>query len=315
MHSLPRRSFLQQTLAAAGLAALRPSLFAQEKTPACFGLGYTLYGMKSLVLEDALKTCATIGYDSVELCLLEGYPTEPKLLPAAERPRLRESLAAHKLRISGLMENFSLLADEAKQVQQIERLKAAAQLAYDLSPDAPPPLETVLGGKPAEWDQVKDKMAANLHAWAEAATAAKIVIAIKAHIMSAVQNPERLLWLLDAVKSPAIKAAYDYSHFQLQNLALEDTMNALIPRTSFVHVKDGRITAEGKVEFLLPGEGTTDYGAMFRKLQAQGYRGDVVVEVSAMIFKKEGYDPKAAAEKSFAGLSAGLEKAGLARRR
>src|SRR6185369_16535755 len=100
----------------------------------------------------------------------------------------------------GLMENFSLLADDAKQAQQLERIQSAAQLAHELAPDAPPPLETVLGGKPAEWDQVKDKMVERLHAWAETAATAKIIIAIKAHIMSAVQNPERLLWLLDAVK-------------------------------------------------------------------------------------------------------------------
>ena len=54
-----------------------------------------------------------------------------------------------------------------------------------------------LGGKPAEWEQVKDKMATQLRAWAETAAAAKIVIAIKAHIMSAVQNPERILWGTD----------------------------------------------------------------------------------------------------------------------
>jgi inosose dehydratase len=311
MQTLPRRHFLRQTLAASSLTILGQRLFAQEKPRAGFGLGFTLYGMKTLPLDDALKTCAEIGYDNVELCLLEGYPAEPKQLPAAGRAQLREALAARKLRVSGLMENFSLLADDAKHAQQLERIQAAAQLAHDLAPDSPPPIETVLGGKPAEWDQVKDKMATQLRAWAEAATAAKIIIAIKAHIMSAVQNPERLLWLLDAVKSPAIQAAYDYSHFQLQNLGLDETLTALIPRTRFVHVKDGRMTAEGKVEFLLPGEGTTDYGALFRKLNALGYRGDVVVEVSGMIFKQPGYDPKVAAEKSFAALRAGVEKAGL----
>jgi sugar phosphate isomerase/epimerase len=309
MPSLSRRRFLRQSFAVAGLATLSRPLFAQDKPRATFGLGFTLYGMKSLALDDALKTCAAAGYDNVELCLLDGYPTEPKKFSAADRAKLKETLAAQKLRVSGLMENFSLLADDAKQAQQLERMHAAAQLARDVG--APPLLETVLGGKPAEWDQVKDKMSTNLRVWADAATKANLVIAIKAHIMSAVQNPERLLWLLDAVKSPAIQAAYDYSHFQLQNLGLEETMTALIPRTRFIHVKDGRMTADGKVEFLLPGEGTTDYAALFRKLQSLGYRGDAVVEVSGMIFKKPDYDPKTAAQKSYAALKAGIEKAGL----
>jgi inosose dehydratase len=312
MSMLSRRGFLGRTAAAASVAALGQPLFAQEKPRAGFGLGFSLYGMKSLQLEEALKTCAAIGYDNVELCLLEGYPTEPKLLPPAARAPLRETLAALQLRVSGLMENFTLLADDAKHAQQLERIKAATELAHDLAAGSPPPLETVLGGKPAEWDQVKDKMAAQLRAWAETAAAAKIVIAIKAHVMSAVQNPERVLWLMRAADSPAIRLAYDFSHFQLQNLALDETLAAMIPHTSFIHVKDGRMTADGKVEFLLPGEGTTDYAAYFKKLHALGYRGDVVVEVSGMIFKQPSYHPEGAARKSYAALAAGIEKAGLA---
>ena len=315
MATIPRRVFVHRLIASCGMSVLTRPLLAQEKPKAGFGLGFSLYGMKSLPLDDALKTCAEIGYDNAELCLLEGYATEPKLLAPADRTRLRETLAANKLRVSGLMENFSLLADDTKQAQQLDRIKAAAQLAHDISPDSPPPLETVLGGKPAEWDQVKDKMATSLRAWAEAASAAKIVIAIKAHIMSAVQNPERALWLLRAADSPAIQLAYDYSHFQLQNLALDESLTAMLPHTRFIHVKDGRLTADGKVEFLLPGEGTTDYGAYFKKLHALGYRGDVVVEVSGMVFKQPGYDPIAAARTSFAALATGVEKAGLVRGR
>lgn len=314
-HPLPRRTFLHRTAVAAGLAALAHPSWAQEKPTAGFGLGFSLYGMKSLPLDEALKACAEIGYDNVELALLEGYPTEPKLLSATDRQHLRERLATLKLRVSGLMENFSLLADGAKKAQQLERIKAAAQLAHDLAPNAPPLIETVLGGKPTEWEQVKEKMAAQLRIWAETATAAKAVIAIKAHVMSAVQNPDRLLWLFRAVNSPAIQLAYDYSHFAAQGLDLDTTLAALIPHTRFIHVKDVRGSADTKVEFLLPGEGTTDYGAYFKKLHAYGYRGDVVVEVSGMIFKQPGYDPRVAAQKSFAALSAGVEKAGLQRSR
>jgi sugar phosphate isomerase/epimerase len=312
MPTLPRRTFLRQTFATTGLGILGHPLFAQEKTPAGFGLGFSLYGMKSLPLDEALRVCAEIGYDNVELCLLEGYPSEPKLLGPEDRTRLRESLVSRKLRVSGLMENFSLLADDARHAQQLERIKVAAQLAHDLAPDSPPPLETVLGGKPAEWEMVKDKMAAQLRDWAETAAAAKIVIAIKAHIMSAVQDPERLLWLLRAVSSPAIRLAYDYSHFQLQGLSLAKTLAALIPETGFIHVKDARMSADSKVEFLLPGEGSTNYDTYFKQLHALGYRGDVVVEVSGMLFKQPGYDAQVAAEKSFKALTGGVQKAGLA---
>src|SRR5258708_26548782 len=125
-----------------------------------------------------------------------GLPPDPAFLSADDRKKLREQLASLKLHVSALMDNFSLLADAATQSKILDRIKAAGQLAHDLAPDAPPPLETVLGGKPAEWEQVKDRMAESLRAWAAAAAEAKIVIAIKAHIMSAVQTPERVLWLM-----------------------------------------------------------------------------------------------------------------------
>ncbi|EDY19009.1 Xylose isomerase domain protein TIM barrel [Chthoniobacter flavus Ellin428] len=310
---LSRRTFLRHTAATLGLAALGSPLRAESKGTATFGLGFTLYGMKSLPLDEALTTCAQIGYNGVELCLLDGYPTAAAQFGTADRAKLRESLASVGLRISGLMENFSLGADDALQAKFLDRIKAAGQLAHDISPDAPPPLETVLGGKPAEWDQVKDRMAEHLHAWAKAAEEAKIVIAIKAHVMSAVQNPERLLWLWSQVNSPAIQLTYDYSHFQVQNLPFDATFDAIMPHARFIHVKDVGGTPE-KVKFLLPGEGTIDYVTYFKKLQEFGYRGDVVVEVSSMLFKQPGYDPKEAAHKSYTALAAALEKAGLTRR-
>ena len=70
--------------------------------------------------------------------------------------------------------------------------------------------------------------------------------------------------------------------------------------------------AGSNVEIVEGDAQTTDYAALFRKLQSLGYRGDVVVEVSGMIFKKPGYDPRIAAQKSYTALKSGLEKAGLA---
>jgi inosose dehydratase len=313
--SISRRVFLGRSAAVLGAAALNLSASAEEKkSVASFGLGYTLYGMKTLALDDALKTCAEIGYDGVELCLIDGYATATATLDTAGRAKLREMLAELKLRVSGLMDNLSLAADETAQAKFLDRIKASGQLAHDLDPGAPAPLETVLGGKPAEWEQIKDRMAERLHTWAKAAEEAKLIVAIKAHVNSAVQTPERLLWLYHQVNSPAIQLAYDYSHFQVQKLPFDETFDAIMPHTRFIHVKDVSGTP-AKVEFLLPGEGTIDYGAYFKKLNAFGYRGDVVVEVSAQLFKKPEYEPKAAARKSYAALVAGLEKAGLARRK
>jgi inosose dehydratase len=131
--------------------------------------------------------------------------------------------------------------------------------------------------------------------------AAKTVIAVKPHVANALHTVEAAAWLLKQVNSPWLRLAFDYSHFELRGVKLADAVAALVPLAAFVHAKDAKGTAD-KFEFLLPGEGTTDY-AIFAKLLAAKYSGPVVVEVSGMVSNKSGYDPVAAAKACHASLA------------
>jgi len=298
-----RRHFLHTAI---GFATL-PHL-ARAASPEGVSLGFSLYGMKTLSLSEALKTCAEIGYANVELSLNAGYPSEPKVFTAEARKTAAQQLIALKLDLPCLMVNLSLTSDDKTHAQALQNIQDAAQLARDLNATHPPIIETVLGGKPATWEQQKSGMAERLQSWAETADKAQTTIAIKAHVGSAVNSPERLLWLLEQVKSPAIQAAYDYSHFELQDIDMEESMKLLLPRTKFIHVKDS-VGEPGKFQFLLPGEGRTDYVKYFTALKKHGYHGPVVVEVSGQIFNKPGYEPIAAAKQCYMVLAGALSKA------
>lgn len=311
---LPRRRFLSVmgvcTAATAFGQAVRP-LKAEASTglaQAGFSLGFSLYGMKSIPLAESLAFCRELGYEHVELCLNSGFPSEPTVFSAQSRMATAAQLQQLGLAVPCLMVLMSLTADDEAHRKSLELISVAGRLAVDVVPAQPPILETVLGGSPAKWPEQRSLMADRLQDWAKAAESAGTAIALKAHIGSAVNSPERLLWLLEQVPSPSLHIAYDYSHFQLQGMDLEQTLRPLLPRTRFIHVKDSEGTAE-KFRFLLPGAGGTDYVKYFSLLQQLGYTGPVCVEVSGQVSGQPGYDARAAARQCFESLNGARQKA------
>jgi inosose dehydratase len=303
-----RRRFLGQaaaaglSLSAAGVSGAEPRLILRPMT-----LGFSLYGMKSLALPEALKACREIGYDCFELPVMGDWPADAARLTAAARREPKKQIEDSGLRLSALMENLLLLADDAQHRKNLDRLKLAAELAHELAPDRPPLIETVLGGRPDQWPQVKEQMAKRLEDWEAIAERAKFILAIKPHVSGALHRPDDAVWLARRVASEQLKLVFDYSHFQVQGLELEDCLRTMLPHSAFVLVKDAA-GEPGKVRFLLPGKGKTDYVVYLRELAIGRYAGDVVVEVSSQISSRPDYDPIAAAKSSFAVLDSARKK-------
>ena len=264
------------------------------------------YGLQSLPVERALDEIRRIGYDGAELCLLPGWKSEPAQLDAAARRRIR----VMGFPVPTMMDGFNALAAEPDQARTLDRIRAAAALAHDIAPEQPPILQTVLGGKPGDWEQMKEQMARRLAEWAAVARENRIRLAVKSHIGSACNTPEKLIWLLDRVRDPALSANYDYSHFQLLDLGLQPTLAALLPRSSFLTVKDGHMVT-GNPRFLLPGDGTIDYRQYFSILRQKSYRGWMLGEISRQLQIQPGYDGIAAARRSYGNLAPLLRDANL----
>jgi sugar phosphate isomerase/epimerase len=275
-------------------------------------LGFSLYGMKGVPLADAVRTCAKIGYDGVEVCLIPGW-WDAGALSTQRRGEVRSALQSTGLVLLALMEQIYVLDRDMPKQTGLDRIRKAAEIGHALSIEKPK-IETVLGGKPADWESSKHAMVERLGLWANEAQSNQAILCIKAHVGGAVDTPDKLLWLYRQVNRPALKLTYDYSHFQLMGLPLERTLRAVVPYSAFIHVKD----AEGDAEhprFLLAGDGTVDYAAYFRLLKAAGYSGPVVAEVSAQLQHLASYNPFQAAQRCYACLSQALESAHLARTR
>ncbi len=314
--SSDRREFLAASAAAFGAAMLGSfrDAGAADAEPPGVTLGFSLYGMKTLPADDALAACAKIGYDAVELVCMPDWPTAPAKLSKDARRGLGARLAELNLSLPALMENFNLGVDDDADRAQLDRLKAAGELAHDLAPDNPPLVETVVGGKAGQWPQVKARFAERLAGWARVAEQTKTVLAIKPHRFGALNTPADAVALVKQIDSPWLKLAYDYSHFQFRDMPLSDTLKEMIPLTRFIHVKD-TVLDKGQARFVLPGEGGFDYVPLLRKAVALGYRGCICVEVSGMVSGQPGYDPIAAAKRSYENLTPAFEKAGIKRSR
>lgn len=309
MTTLSRRRLLKSA-AVAAVASPLTSLFADDAKENPISLGFSLYGMKTLKIADALQACSDIGYDAVELAAMKDWPTAPESLSAADRAGLRKQLDDRHLGLAAIMENLPAVVGDEQHRANLDRLKAACELGHDLSPDKPPVVETILGGKPGQWDEVKADFVRRLRDWAKVGEQTKTIIAVKPHVAGALHTPDGAKWLMGELASPWIKLAFDFSHFRLRNFSLEQSLKSLIGDSAFIHVKDASGTAE-KFQFLLPGEGDIDYAAYFKLLKETNYRGPVVVEVSGQISSRPDYDPLAAARKCYTPLARGLASAGL----
>ncbi len=93
-----RRSFLRASGSLAAMATISPGLFADEQKdrPSTIGFGFSLYGMKSMAVDEALQTCAEIGYDCVELpvhaCTITATSSCAALTWPSQSRRLRRTV-------------------------------------------------------------------------------------------------------------------------------------------------------------------------------------------------------------------------------
>lgn len=299
--TLSRRGFVAATVLPAMQAATPP-----------IGLAIGTYGMKSLPWVDALRLIRDTGFDGAELSLIAGWPTAPESLDVHARRELRARATDWKLALPAFLENLQIDGTATKRAANLDRLQRAFELGHDLAPKSPPLVETVLGGKTGDWERLKPLFVAELREWARVAEASRCTVCVKPHAAHAIHSPERALWLLQEVGGRRIRVVYDYSHMFIEGFAMEESMRQLLPYAPFLHMKDATGTPE-KHNYLLPGDGKTDYVEYFRLLQRYRFRGFATVEVSAMIHRQPGYQPVPVTRLCYQRMTAAMKAAGVRR--
>jgi inosose dehydratase len=277
-------------------------------------IGYSTWGMPTVPIDTAVRHIAQLGFDGLELTVIPRFTTELSTLDAGRRKQIARLLKEHSLALPAIAAHSSLLETDAEaHAQNIGRLKGAVDLGVELTQgDAPPAINTTPGGKPEQWEELKQFLAERIGEIVEYSAARGVTIAIEPHVGAIIDTPDKVVELLDLVGSPYLKVNFDISHFDIVGIPTEETVAALAPHSIHTHVKDQR----GRVpdfEFLIPGEGAFNYVNYLKLMQKHGYDGFITAEVSFMVQGRDNYDPLAAATLSYETLSRAFVEAGIDR--
>jgi len=278
-------------------------------------LGYSTWGMPKLSIDVAVDRIASLGYDGLEISVLPAWTTAIDTLDANERKRILKMVNDKGLTISAISGHASLLeADPADNERNLQRLKAAIDLAVQWEQNGRIPyVNTLSGGRTADWDDQKEIFAERLLPAAEYAAAKGVVLAMEPHIEGLVDTPDRMVTILKMVNAPALKVNFDISHFDIIGMPTEESVAILAPYTVHTHVKDQR-GIYPDYEFLTPGEGDFDYVDYLKSMHAHGYDGFINAEIGMMRQRRPDYDPLAACDLSYKTLSKAFVDAGIARK-
>ena len=279
-------------------------------------VGYNTWSMPTVDIDTTVKHLAKLGFDSMELTICPGWVTDAAFVGPVERKRIKRLIQDHGIALTGLSGNTPMLVDAGTWATNRRTLEGYLDFAADMQgPERRLYMSTTsglpAGAKPeAAWEGSRNLLVDRFGELAAYAAKRGVTQHLEPHALTAARRVEDVLWLLDQVRSDALRISLDISHFEVQGLDYRDVVSRLAKVTGGVEVKDGR-GVYPNFEWLIPGEGEMDYPGFLRALADTGYTGGVAVEVSKLRQVKAGYDPLAAAEQSYRVLADAFEKAGV----
>ncbi len=277
-------------------------------------LSYSTWGMQTTPIDEAVRHCAALGYDGLELTVIPGWPTDAATMSAEERQRIRRLYDGSGLELCGISGNVSLLQDDpAAEAAEEARFRGYLDFAAEMQqPGETLIVTTISGGAPGDWETRRRQFVETAGRLAEYAHDRGVMVGIEPHVGHALRTPDDALWLVDQVDSPGLTIHFDISHFNVQGIPMEESVAKLTPISLHTHIKDERGIFPNH-DFLIPGEGEMDYPRYLRPMSEAGYDGHIVVEISLMVQRRPDYDALAAATQSYDVLSRAFETAGVSR--
>ncbi len=238
-------------------------------------LGFSTLGCPSWPLERVTAAAQELGYDGVELRLLDGEVIPPHL-PADDRRRVRDTFRQAGIAIACLDTSARFTAPDPAARRQQE----ADVLAYlELANEWETPLIRVFGGNLAPGmseEQGVELLAESLNRLAPYAERAGVTIALETH--DAFSAGRLVAAVMDRVPSRFVAPLWDTHHPYRMGETVQQTWEYIGRRMVHTHVKDARRKPDGGWQLVLLGQGEVPVKEAIATWVSHGYDGYICVE-------------------------------------
>lgn len=240
-------------------------------------LAFTTLACPAWSSEQVAEEAARLGYDAVELRLLDGTVIDP----TTDGDRVRRAVAlcrAQGVEVcafdTSCRFNHRDAAERARQIEELRRWMTLAEATQV-------PLLRVFGGEDeagATEAEANAWVAEALRQAAPEAARRGVTVALETH--DGFASARRVAAVLDAVDSPHVAALWDSHHPYRVGESAAGVIAALDGRIAHAHVKDARRTGPGDADWqlVLVGEGEVPVREQLAALREHGYGGYVSVE-------------------------------------
>lgn len=266
-----RRTFLTTTAGAAALALTGPVLAQKKAKPL---LSFSTLGCPRWTLTQIITSAVDNGYKGIEFRGLEGELDLPKRpeFSTPERARATRRLLQDKgLTTIGLGSSANLhIADAAKRQQQLDHAKRFIELAEPLGC---PYVRVFPNDLPKDQDrqQTIDLIIGALVELGKFAERSPVSVLLESH--GKVVDMNLLHQIMSAADHPHVGLIWDIAN--MWNVTKEppaDVYRKLKKYIRHTHLKDSR-TVDGKLQYVLLGEGEVPLAEAINALTAGGYKG------------------------------------------
>ena len=268
-----------------------------------FKLGYSTYALKMVDPFEALQLIKDAGYEALEVCLSEGWPTSPLNFSFVQQINLGKLCKDLGFSSPIMFGNIDVCASNTDRMAMLELTKKKFEMAHRLHFDDSPIMVTTTHGRSAPpWESGKEQIRDAFLGLADMAAENDVVVAIEAHAGTDFETPEKAVWMMEQTKHSNLKLDLDISHFVVEGSEMVRSVNLCAPYAAMIHIKDGE-KKDGNVQFCLPGAGGIDITGFLGALRANGLEDmPVFAEVSVQQSSRPDYDSKGAAAFCFKAL-------------